>query len=61
MASSKDTVKGIESNDLNAMFIFTIMMGLTAFLMAWTVLVMAIKGLAAHRQHESRMVVQVMA
>ena len=53
MASSKDTVKGIETNDLNAMFIFTVMMGLTAFLMAWTVLVMAIKGLAVQCQQRS--------
>ena len=53
MASSKDTVRSIEDNDLNAMFIFTVMMGLTAFLMAWTVLVMAIKGLAVHHQHGS--------
>ena len=47
MASNKDTVAAMEHYELNAMFVFTITMGLTAFLMAWTILVLAIKGWAA--------------
>ncbi|KAA8566255.1 hypothetical protein EYC84_008855 [Monilinia fructicola] len=46
MASSKDTVKSIEFNDLDAMFVFTVSMGLITFLMAWIILVIAIKGWA---------------
>ena len=44
MASNKDTVAAMEAYDLNAMFVFTIVMGWTAFMMAWTILVLAIKG-----------------
>ncbi|KAI9643305.1 hypothetical protein NHQ30_007924 [Ciborinia camelliae] len=50
MASSKDTVKSIELNDLNAMFVFTVSMGLITFLMAWVILVVAIKGWAMGKE-----------
>lgn len=50
MASSKDTVKAIELNDLDAMFVFTVSMGLITFLMAWIILVIAIKGWAMKRE-----------
>ncbi|KAB8293253.1 hypothetical protein EYC80_007585 [Monilinia laxa] len=49
MASSKDTVKSIEFNDLDAMFVFTVSMGFITFLMAWIILVIAIKGWATRR------------
>ncbi|KAL8732147.1 MAG: hypothetical protein Q9166_002894 [cf. Caloplaca sp. 2 TL-2023] len=44
IASNKDTVAAMERHDLNAMFIFTVTMGWTAFLMAWEIIVLAIKG-----------------
>lgn len=46
IASNKDTVGAMEYYDLNAMFVFTVTMGFTAFLMAWTILVLAVKGWA---------------
>ncbi|PHH67822.1 hypothetical protein CDD82_1100 [Ophiocordyceps australis] len=48
MASSSDTIQAIIDHDLDAMFIYTITMGLVALLMAWEVLVLASKGWAAH-------------
>ncbi|KAL8854047.1 MAG: hypothetical protein Q9221_001170 [Calogaya cf. arnoldii] len=50
MASNKDTVAAMESHDLNAMFVFTVTMGWTAFLMAWEVIVLAIKGWGVGRR-----------
>ena len=44
MASNKDTIAAMEKYGLDAMFIFTVTMGFTAFLMAWTMLVFAVKG-----------------
>ena len=58
MASNKNTVAAMEHYDLDAMFIFTVTMGLTAFLMAWTILVLALKGWAARRNQPSRFAVQ---
>ena len=52
MASSSDTVMAMEANDINAMFIFTVTMGLIAFLMAWIIAVIAIKGAAVRRQNK---------
>lgn len=49
IASNKDTVAAMERHDLNAMFIFTVTMGLTAFLMAWTIIVLAVKGWATKK------------
>ena len=40
----------MEYYDINAMFVFTVAMGFTAFLMAWEVVVLAIKGWAERRQ-----------
>lgn len=52
IASNKDTVAAMERYDLNAMFIFTVTMGFTAFLMAWEIIVLAVKGWAVRgRQH----------
>lgn len=50
IASNKDTVAAMESHDLNAMFVFTVTMGWTAFLMAWEIIVLAIKGWAVGRR-----------
>ena len=51
MASNKDSVAAMESHDLDAMFVFTVTMGFTAFLMAWTITVLAVKGWALRRKH----------
>ena len=50
MASVKDIVHIMEVNNLMAMFIFTVMMGLTAAIMAWEITVLALKGWAVRRQ-----------
>lgn len=52
MASSKDTVAAMELHDLDAMFVFTVVMGLVAFLMAWIILVIAVRGLAVTRERK---------
>lgn len=46
MASSRDVVQAMESNGLDAMFGFTVTMGVVALTMAWAVVVMATKGWA---------------
>ncbi|KAL8780748.1 MAG: hypothetical protein Q9203_000627 [Teloschistes exilis] len=50
IASNKDTVGAMERHDLNAMFIFTVTMGWTAFLMAWEIIVLATKGWAVRKR-----------
>ncbi|KAL6721122.1 hypothetical protein ACLMJK_000222 [Lecanora helva] len=50
IASNRDTVSAMEHHGLHAMFPFTVTMGFTAFLMAWAVIVLAVKGWAAGRQ-----------
>ncbi|KAL5371383.1 hypothetical protein PMIN06_012832 [Paraphaeosphaeria minitans] len=54
MVSNKDTVAALESYNLDAMFTFTVTMGLAALLMAWTVVVVAIKGWATRHESASR-------
>ncbi|KAI9788635.1 MAG: hypothetical protein M1816_006781 [Peltula sp. TS41687] len=49
MASNKDTVAVMEAYALDAMFVFTVTMGLTAFIMAWSMLVVGVKGWATRR------------
>ncbi|KAI4187124.1 MAG: hypothetical protein L6R41_003030 [Letrouitia leprolyta] len=51
IASNKDTVAAMERHNINAMFIFTVTMGWTAFLMAWQLIVLAIKGWAVQKRH----------
>lgn len=52
----------MEHYKLDAMFIFTVSMGVVTFLMAWIILTIAIKGLAvrkerrANEQHQYRIV-----
>ncbi|KAL8973341.1 MAG: hypothetical protein Q9183_000034 [Haloplaca sp. 2 TL-2023] len=53
MASNKDTVAAMERHDLNAMFLFTLTMGWTAFLMAWEMVVLAIKGWATKEKESA--------
>ena len=50
MGSTKDIVRCVEERDLMAMFIFTVMMGFTAFLMAYEVLVLSLKGWAQRKE-----------
>lgn len=51
--SNKDTIAVLEDYELDAMFVFTVTMGLTALLMAWTTVVSAIKGWAQQRESSS--------
>ncbi|KAF1920407.1 hypothetical protein BDU57DRAFT_508710 [Ampelomyces quisqualis] len=50
MLSNKDTVAVLEEYNLDAMFTFTVTMGLTALLMAWATCVIAIKGWASRNK-----------
>ncbi|ELR08363.1 hypothetical protein VC83_04626 [Pseudogymnoascus destructans] len=50
MASSRDTVVSMEYNNLDAMFVFTVTMGLVSFLMAWIILNVAVKGWAVQKE-----------
>ena len=52
MASNKDIVFCIEQRGLMAMFIFTLMMGLTALIMAYEIIVVALKGWAVQREQK---------
>jgi hypothetical protein len=40
----------MEHYNLDAMFIFTVSMGVVTFLMAWIILTIAIKGLAGRKE-----------
>jgi cbb3-type cytochrome oxidase subunit 3 len=40
----------MELNDIDTMFVFTVAMGLVTFLMAWIILVIAIKGWAFRKE-----------
>lgn len=53
IVSNKDTVAALESYDLDAMFIFTVTIGLTALLMAWTTVLIALKGWAVRKESTS--------
>ena len=53
MSSNKDIVRIMEERGLMAMFSFTVMMGLTAFIMAYEVIVLALKGWATRRELKS--------
>jgi hypothetical protein len=43
-------VKALEANNLDAMFAFMIIVGLSAMIMAWEMLLLAIKGWAVRRE-----------
>ena len=49
IVSNKDTVAALESYKLDAMFTFTVTMGLTSLILAWTTILIAIKGWAVRR------------
>ncbi|KAL4805185.1 hypothetical protein BDV18DRAFT_142045 [Aspergillus unguis] len=48
--STRDVVNSIEYHDLDAMFMFTVAMGLTAFIMAVEILLIAVKAWAIKRE-----------
>ncbi|KAF9888917.1 hypothetical protein FE257_008086 [Aspergillus nanangensis] len=50
MLSARDVITAMESHKLDAMFTFTLGMGLTAFIMSLVVLVIAIKAWAVRRE-----------
>ncbi|KAF2870988.1 hypothetical protein BDV95DRAFT_494455 [Massariosphaeria phaeospora] len=50
VVSNKDTVAVLEFYDLDAMFTFTVTMGLTALIMAWTTVLIAFKGWTVRKE-----------
>lgn len=50
LAQASDTVEGMIHYGLDAMFMYTVTMGLVGVLMAWEILVLAIKGWAVRRE-----------
>ena len=50
MSSNTDMVDVLAARDLDAMFVFTVAMGVTALLMAWEVVVLAVKAWAVGRE-----------
>ena len=54
MVSNKDTVAALESYELDAMFTFTVTMGLVALMMAWETVLIALKGWAVRRESASQ-------
>ncbi|CAK7208740.1 hypothetical protein SCUCBS95973_000204 [Sporothrix curviconia] len=50
MASAGDTVNGMVHYKLDAMFMYTVTMGLVGLLMAWIILVIALKGWAVRKE-----------
>jgi hypothetical protein len=50
MASSSDTVDGMIHYKLDAMFMYTVTMGLVGLLMAWEILCIALKGWAVRKE-----------
>lgn len=50
MASAGDTVNGMVHYKLDAMFMYTVTMGLTGLLMAWIIVVIALKGWAIRKE-----------
>ncbi|KAK8022628.1 hypothetical protein PG993_013395 [Apiospora rasikravindrae] len=49
-ASSSDTVSGMIHYDLDEMFVYTVTMGCVGMLMAWEILVLAVKGWAVRKE-----------
>ncbi|CAK7236477.1 hypothetical protein SEUCBS140593_009632 [Sporothrix eucalyptigena] len=50
MSSAGDTVNGMIHYKLDAMFMYTVTMGLVGLLMAWVILVIALKGWAVRKE-----------
>lgn len=55
MASNHDMIASMEAHDLDAMFTFTVLMGASTFLMAWTITILAVKGWSVARYRESQL------
>lgn len=55
MLSTHDIVHYMEEYNLMAMFIFTVVMGFTAFVMAWTMVVVGLKGWAVRREQNHQL------
>lgn len=53
MASTRDVIHYMESADLMAMFVFTVTMGFTAFIMSYEVIVLSLKGWATRKELKS--------
>lgn len=53
MLSTRDVVHYMEEYNLMAMFVFTVVMGFTAFLMAYTMFVVGLKGWAVRREQKA--------
>jgi ABC-type nickel/cobalt efflux system permease component RcnA len=47
---ARDVVETIEMYELDAMFVFTVTMGVVMLLMSWIVVVLAVKGWAVRRE-----------
>ncbi|KAG6018421.1 hypothetical protein E4U43_001250 [Claviceps pusilla] len=54
MASSSDTIDGMIHHELNPMLLYTVTVGIAELLMAWEMIVLAIKGWALHREMRLR-------
>ncbi|KAL2751928.1 hypothetical protein ACRALDRAFT_2114916 [Sodiomyces alcalophilus JCM 7366] len=54
MASSSDTVAGMEHYNLNGMFMYNVTLGLVGAMMAWVIIVLAIKGWAVRKESPVR-------
>ena len=52
MSSASDIITGMEMYGLHAMLLFSVSMGLTAFLMGWEIVVLALKGWAVRREQQ---------
>ncbi|KAK4194987.1 hypothetical protein QBC40DRAFT_186920 [Triangularia verruculosa] len=50
MASASDTIDGMIHYQLDPMFMYTVTMGLVAMMMAWVILMVALKGWAERRE-----------
>lgn len=50
MASTADVIRWMEDRNLMAMFVFTVVMGFSAFVAAWEMAVLALKGWAVRRE-----------
>ena len=53
MVSARDSVISLEIYELDAMFVFTVSMGLITSLMAWIVIVIGVKGWAVKKENKS--------
>jgi len=47
---SGDTVQGMIHYDLDAMFMYTVVLGFVGLIMAWEIIVLALKGWAVRKE-----------